>query len=147
MAKNIKACLTSNTDDWKTPSKMYEFFINKCGFIDTFKYHDTENQFNKIYYNENIYMNPPFSKMKEVTKYIHELVANGNFIILLIPARTDTKYFHELLKLNPEITFIKGRLHYNDSKSAPFPSIILTFHKNRLLMKQTWIAREREAYN
>lgn len=46
-----------------------------------------------------------------------------------MPARTDTKYFHELLKLKPKIYFIKGRLHFNDSKeSAPFPTILLHFN-------------------
>lgn len=53
-------------------------------------------------------------------------------VLFLIPARTDTKYFHELLSYSPDIYFIKGRLHYNDSKTgAPFPSILLRlFYEN-----------------
>lgn len=57
---------------------------------------------------------------------IHQYFNNHCDIMILIPARTDTKYFHELLEWHPEIIFIKGRLHYNDSKTgAPFPSLLI----------------------
>ena len=46
----------------------------------------------------------------------------GNEVILLIPARTDTKYFRKLVDYGVNIYFITGRLHFNDSNSAPFPS-------------------------
>ena len=50
--------------------------------------------------------------------------------MLLIPARTDTVYFHKLLEFKPEIVFIKGRLRFNDSKlSAPFPSILVILER------------------
>lgn len=48
--------------------------------------------------------------------------------MLLVPARTDTKQFHNLLDLGLKVKFIKGRLKYNDKKSAPFPSIIMYSH-------------------
>lgn len=49
-------------------------------------------------------------------------------VVMLIPARTDTRYFHEWIYHKAEIRFIKGRLHFNDSKgSAPFPSMIVIF--------------------
>lgn len=125
--KNIKACLTATTDDWKTPTKIYRKFIEK-GYIDCFKYKSKENELEKNYYDQKLFINPPFSKMKEITEWIIEQSKN-NIIALLIPSRTDTKYFHKLLKLKPQIHFIKGRLHYNDSKSAPFPTILLIFYK------------------
>lgn len=49
---------------------------------------------------------------------------------MLIPARTDTKYFHDYIYNNPrvEIRFIKGRLKFGDSNnSAPFPSMVVIF--------------------
>lgn len=63
---------------------------------------------------------------------IRQYFINHCEVIFLIPARTDTKYFHELLEYSPDIYFIKGRLHYNDSKNgAPFPSVLLRlFYQN-----------------
>ena len=53
----------------------------------------------------------------------------GIDIVLLIPARTDTKYFHEYIFPHANtITFLKGRLKFGQSKnSAPFPSCIVYF--------------------
>ena len=45
---------------------------------------------------------------------------------LLIPARTDTKYFREMVDYGCDIAFITGRLHFNDSNSAPFPSCLIS---------------------
>ena len=42
----------------------------------------------------------------------------------MIPSRTDTKYFHKLLKRGGIIVFIKGRLKFSNKGSAPFPNII-----------------------
>lgn len=47
-------------------------------------------------------------------------------MVLLLPARTDTKWFHEYLYGKAEIRFIKGRLKFGDSKNgAPFPSMVV----------------------
>ena len=54
----------------------------------------------------------------------------NNCIVMLLPARTDTKWFHQYIYNNPnaEIRFIKGRLKFGNSKnSAPFPSMIVIF--------------------
>lgn len=132
----LKGCYSHITDDWKTPTELYYYFIKKLGCIDCFKYQDQENEFEKIYKNEKLYVNPPFSKLKFIPNWVDKNLREGNCIIyLLIPARTDTKYFHELLKLRPEIYFIKGRLRYNDSKKpAPFPTILMLF-QNFLKMR------------
>ena len=53
---------------------------------------------------------------------------------MLIPARTDTKYFHNYIyKKATEIRFIKGRLKFGDAKnSAPFPSMVVIFKRGEL---------------
>ena len=49
-----------------------------------------------------------------------------------ITSRTETKYFHLLLRYNPKILFFKGRLHFNESKnSAPFPSCLIILEQGR----------------
>ena len=129
---NLKGCYLHNTDDWSTPKEFYEYLM-KVGFIDPCPLHSTEDNLKKLYHNERLYINPPYSKLKEWSEFIINNYKD-NEILLLIPARTDTKYFHELLKCKPWIYFIKGRLKFGESKySAPFPSLLLLFNKYHLL--------------
>lgn len=124
---NLKGCYSHESDNWKTPKKLYEAFMNK-GYIDCFKYQSHEDELLNNYDGKKLFINPPYSKMKYVTKWIIEQLKRKNCIFLLIPARTDTVYFHELLKYNPTIYFIKGRLKFNDGLTpAPFSSIIMSF--------------------
>ena len=122
---DIKVMFSKKTDDWRTPSDIYNAFMNK-GFIDPCPYQSKEDNLGKPYKCSKIFINPPFSKMSEWIDYGLELAKKGNKVVFLIPARTDTKYFHKLLECNPLIYFIEGRLHYNDSeKNAPFPSLLI----------------------
>lgn len=78
-----------------------------------------------------MFCNPPYGKeiVKWVEKSYHE-AEKGAVVVLLIPARTDTKYFHEYIYKKHEIRFIKGRLKFNDSQqSAPFPSMVVVMRK------------------
>lgn len=54
---------------------------------------------------------------------------------MLVPARTDTKWFHAYCYEKPdvEVKFVKGRLKFGHSKnSAPFPSMIIIFNKEEV---------------
>lgn len=58
--------------------------------------------------------------------------ANRGLAVMLIPARTDTKAFHEYIYGKAEIRFVKGRLHFvkqngENTDSAPFPSMVVIF--------------------
>ncbi len=47
---------------------------------------------------------------------------------MLIPARTDTKAFHEYIYGKAEIRFVRGRLKFGNAKNtAPFPSMVVIF--------------------
>ena len=47
---------------------------------------------------------------------------------MLVPSRTDTRWFHNWVYGKAELRFVKGRLHFNDSKdSAPFPSLVAVY--------------------
>lgn len=126
MSRNIRSCLSSNSDDYKTPSVLYNALIDK-GFIDCCPFQCEEDLYGKVYHDERIYMNPPFSRLKEWVDYALKLVFNGNVVWLLMPARTDTQYFSKLFtsKFISEIVFFKGRLRFNDVNSAPFPTILV----------------------
>lgn len=76
-----------------------------------------------------MFCNPPYSEIsKWVEKAFYETRKDNTLVVLLIPARTDTKYFHNYILHRTEIRFVKGRLKFGDSKnSAPFPSMVVIF--------------------
>jgi hypothetical protein len=53
--------------------------------------------------------------------------------VFLVPARTDTRWFHDVVLPNArEIRFLRGRLKFGDAEnSAPFPSMIVVFKERR----------------
>lgn len=82
----------------------------------------------------NIWFNPPYSRglQSKFVKRAVEAVLYGvrwdNHVVALLPARTDTKLFHEIIQPFGEVTFIKGRLKFKGaSHPAPFPSMIVVF--------------------
>ena len=76
-----------------------------------------------------MFCNPPYSAIADwVRKAYYEGCKDNTVVVLLIPARTDTRYFHNFIYGRSEIRFIKGRLKFGDSKNgAPFPSMIVIF--------------------
>lgn len=118
-----KVLFSKNSDNWRTPKVIYEYYM-KLGFYDPCPY---ESEFDglQIEWKEKNFVNPPYSRISEfVDKCIIEH-KKGHLVYLLIPARTDTKYFRKLVDYGVDITFITGRLHFNESNSAPFPSCII----------------------
>ena len=128
---------TSNSDEWATPQKTFDelnaefnFTLDPCATKENAKcpkfYTREENGLEKSWNNENVFVNPPYSQIKDWVKKASESV--GGIVVMLIPARTDTRYFHDYIYHKAEIRFIKGRLKFGDSKnSAPFPSMIVIF--------------------
>ena len=78
-----------------------------------------------------VFMNPPYGR--EIGKWVKKawMSVNGNdcMVVALLPARTDTKWFHDYILGKAEIRFIKGRLKFGSCKNAaPFPSMIVIFN-------------------
>lgn len=131
---NIKPLMTSKSDNWATPFILYDFIVNKLKYSDLFPYCSTYDQYeNKEYFDEKLFINPPFSEINKVrfSDYIDLLVRNGNKLLILIPSRTDTKIFHKLMSYGATLYFFEGRLHFNDSdKPSTFPSCLLYIHRS-----------------
>ena len=74
-----------------------------------------------------IWCNPPYGK--EIGKWVqkaYETSKSGETVVMLLPARTDTQWFHDYIYGKAEIRFIRGRLKFGGSKyNAPFPSMIV----------------------
>lgn len=75
-----------------------------------------------------VFCNPPYNR--GISQFLQK-ATEADVSVFLLPARTDTKWFHDIvLKNSSEIRFIKGRLKFGDSKnSAPFPSVIVIFRR------------------
>lgn len=137
-----KALFTSNSDEWKTPLELYtklnerfKFTLDPCSTKENHlcdKYYTKEeNGLCKSWKGETVFVNPPYSEIKQwVEKCYKEHEINGTTVVMLIPSRTDTRYFHKFIYHKAEIEFIKGRLHFSNSKnSAPFPSMIVIYQQ------------------
>jgi phage N-6-adenine-methyltransferase len=77
------------------------------------------------------YCNPPYSQVEQwASKAYNENIFHSKKSIMLLPVRTDTKWFHDYIynKNNVEIRFLKGRLKFQGTNnSAPFPSMLVIF--------------------
>ena len=73
-------------------------------------------------------MNPPYGR--EIGKWVKKAYESKSLVVALLPARTDTKWFHEFIYGKAEIRFIKGRLKFGgSSNSAPFPSMLVIWRR------------------
>ena len=81
-----------------------------------------------------IFVNPPYSALKTtkarigwIEKAYNECV-KGSDIVMLIPARTDTQWFHDFIYGQYKVEFIRGRIKFKGNKNAaPFPSMLVHF--------------------
>lgn len=73
--------------------------------------------------------NPPYGrKVKDWVLKAEQSAKDGAIVVMLLPARTDTKWFHDYILGKAEIRFLKGRLKFGGANnSAPFPSMIVIF--------------------
>jgi len=135
-----EALFSSNSDEWATPQEMFDkldaefgFTLDPCATAENHKcgkYYTIEDDgLEKSWNGETVFCNPPYSQIdKWVEKAWYESRKDNTTVVLLIPSRTDTKYFHNFILNRSEIRFVKGRLKFGDSKnSAPFPSMVVVF--------------------
>ena len=121
------------SDNWSTPKEIYDKYVNELNYYDPCELYknDTilkDNLFkNKCKINKNMFINPPYSNIDEWVEWaLYNYDKYKKHIILLIPSRTDTIYFHKLLQSNCDLEFIKGRLKFGGLKTAaPFPSVLV----------------------
>ena len=137
--KNIQG--SRDSDDYATPVKFY-YHLNEEFSFDfdptPFK-HDFIWDGLEVDWKGNIFCNPPYSNIEPFLKKAISEIKKGNCTkaVFLIPIRSDTKYWHEIiLEEASEIRLIKGRLNFNESKSpAPFPTVIVVFDHNKAGIK------------
>ena len=137
---NLNVMYSQKTNEWETPQKLfdelnvkYSFTLDPCATKENAKckkyYTIADNGLVQSWNDEIVFCNPPYGK--EIGKWVEKAYTEsikGATVVMLIPARTDTKYWHEWIFKKAQIIFLKGRLKFGNSKnSAPFPSAIIIF--------------------
>ena len=133
--------MTSTTDLWSTPqdffdayNDVYHFDVDVCATNENAlcaKFYSPEEDGLSKEWNDVCWMNPPYGR--EIGKWMkkaYESSLHGATVVCLVPARTDTAWWHEYA-MKGEIEFIRGRLKFGDAKnSAPFPSAVVVFQRS-----------------
>ena len=137
--KNKEACFTSNSDEWETPQNLFDaldlefnFEMDVCATAENSKcdqYWNKAQDGTSQQWSRSNWCNPPYSNIGAWVARARTVSVfyPGTTTVLLLPSRTDTRWFHNYLYKMPgvELRFIKGRLKFSESKNcAPFPSMI-----------------------
>ena len=130
---------SSKSNEWDTPQKLFNelneefnFTLDPCATDENAKCnkHFTieDDGLSKDWSKDVVFMNPPYGReIKKWIKKAYEESLNGATVVCLIPARTDTTYWHDFIfDKADDIRFLRGRLKFGNSKnSAQFPSAIV----------------------
>ena len=137
-----QALFSSATDMWETPKAFFaaldaefHFDTDVCAVRENAKcrnFFSPEQDGLSVPWSGMCWCNPPYGR--EIGKWVkkaHDTAQAGTAdVVMLLPARTDTRWFHEYIYGNAEIRFVKGRLKFGDSKAgAPFPSMVVIFRR------------------
>ena len=138
------ALYSSKTDEWETPQDFFDelnrefsFDLDVCATGSNAKcnrYYSLEEDGLRQPWIGRVWCNPPYGN--EIPLWLQkahdEIISNAELIVILIPARTDTRWFHKYVYNKPgiEIRFVKGRLKFGGAAyNAPFPSMIVIFRR------------------
>ena len=136
---NTELMFSSKTDLWETPkdlfdklNKEFHFALDVCATPENAKceeFYTKEQDGLKQPWKGTVWCNPPYGRqIGEWVRRAFLASKSGNTVVMLLPARTDTRWFHEYIYGKAEIRFIRGRLKFGGSKnSAPFPSMVVVF--------------------
>ena len=136
---NTELMFSSKTDLWETPKDLFDklnnefhFTLDVCATPENAKcdsFYTKEQDGLSQPWKGVVWCNPPYGK--QIGSWVRRgffASLSGNTVVMLLPARTDTRWFHEYIYGKAEIRFIRGRLKFGGSKnSAPFPSMIVVF--------------------
>lgn len=120
---NTKLMFSSEKDDWETPQDFFDYLNTIYNFTLDAAASDNNHKCDRYFTKEtngleqewdnSTYCNPPYGR--EIGKWVkkgYEESLKGKTIVMLLPARTDTRWFHEYILGKAEIIFVKGRLKF-----------------------------------
>lgn len=132
---------TSTTQEWATPQTVFDeldaefhFTLDPCSTHENAKcekhYTLEDDGLSQSWSGEIVFCNPPYNQLSKWAKKCHDEFEKGTTVVMLTPARTDTRWFHSFIYGKAELRFIQGRIKFGNAKhNAPFPSMIAVFNK------------------
>lgn len=133
---------SSKTPEWETPQWLFddlnkEFALNVdvCATSQNRKCADyfgvADDGLSMDWKGLRCWMNPPYGR--QIGRWVEKAAEGGaEIVVTLLPARTDTRWFHDHIYGKAEIRFLKGRLKFSGHKwNAPFPNMVVIFRGNK----------------
>ena len=135
---NTSLIFSSATDLWSTPQAFFDkldakygFTLDVCATMENAKcaryFTEQTDGLNQVW-DGVVWMNPPYGRrIVKWMKKAYESAQAGSTVVCLVPARTDTHWWHDYAAKG-EVEFIKGRLKFGGAEyNAPFPSALVVF--------------------
>lgn len=135
---NNDLMFSSKTGEWATPQDFFDKLNNEFKFQLDVCADENNHKCARFFTKEQdgllqewggarVWCNPPYGR--GVEEWVKKC-SKCDLAVMLLPARTDTKWFHEYIYGKAEIRFVRGRLKFgNQENSAPFPSMVVVFRK------------------
>lgn len=136
--------MSSNTDEWATPQTFFDeineefhFTLDVCADEWNHKcnqyFSRADDGLTKDWGGGTVWMNPPYGR--QIKAWMAKAVESwrqGATVVCLVPARTDTAWWHDYAMLG-EIRFLRGRIKFvsktGQADSAPFPSALIIYRR------------------
>lgn len=137
---NTEVMFSSRSEMWETPQDFFDklneefhFTLDACATSENTKcekFYSPEIDGLSQPWDGIVWCNPPYGR--QIGNWVERASVSseerGTTVVMLLPVRTDTKWFHAYIYGKAEIRFVKGRLKFGGSKnSAPFPSMVVIF--------------------
>lgn len=140
----MKALFSSSTGEWSTDraffaklNRRYRFTLDPCA--------TAENALCPLYFTKEqdglrqdwgthrVFCNPPYGRaIGAWARKSFEASQQGALVVLYVPSRTCTHWFHEWVAGKADVTFLRGRQRFGDANStAPFPSLLAVYQPHR----------------
>lgn len=150
MSKINNGLMTSNSNEWYTPetffnelNKEFNFDLDPCctqysAKCDKFYTKETDG-LSQSWGGCSVFMNPPYGReIKDwIKKAYTESLKPNTIVVALIPARTDTSYWHDyIFNKAKDIRFLRGRIKFQKEDgtfgdAAPFPSAVIVWNNTK----------------
>lgn len=117
------AAFKSERDDWETPQALFDsldaihhFTLDPCSTDENAKcakhYTAADDGLSRSWEGETVFCNPPYGR--NIAAWVRKCADESRHatVVMLIPVRTDTAYFHDYIYNKARIEFIRGRLKF-----------------------------------
>lgn len=117
-----RVMFTSERDDWETPTDLFNKLNEEFHFTVDLCASDENHKCPKYYTKENdgmtadltgevVYCNPPYGAQATL-QWVKKCAEAKATVVMLLPARTDTRAFHDYIYNKAEVRFLRGRLKF-----------------------------------